>query len=252
MSTASSTSSTNPTIPTQDIEEITLALAGNNLNPVMLTYEFLTSSGIIPRNWELSKQPVTSQRGSQIAFKNGVSILAQPGVVNFVEGISGKSTNDLSCPQIVMEYVKKLPHAEYQKVGISPKTIVPFPATDPDSARKFITGVLLGSGPWKEIGTAPLQAGLNLSYQLEKSILNLSINEAKIQLGDKSSIPALLFSGNFNYNLTDVSDEKKLNQIAEKIQLWSEDLNSFREIVNQKFLQKANQPDSGSSLFDTM
>lgn len=247
------TTTNNPNVPTQEIEEVTIAIAGNNLNPMMLTYEFLTSSGIIPQDWELTKQPVTSQRGSQLSFKNGVSILGQPGVVNFIEGISSKATTEVKSPQIALEYIEKLPHAEYQKVGISPKTIVPFSQTDPDGARKFITEVLLGSGPWKQIGNAPIQAGLNLSYQLEKSVLNLSINEAKIQLGDKTSMPALLFSGSFNYNLPEeLNDEAKLGELKSKIGLWQEDLSIFRNIVKEKFLQKADTSAENQNLFPNM
>jgi hypothetical protein len=237
----------NPNIALKDIEEIGFSLVANNLNPMMLSYEFLTSSGIIPRGWELSKQPVTSQRMSQINFKNGISILAQPGTVNIVEGIGDKKVEELQSADLVLEYVNKLPHAEYQRFGINPKIIVPFSESDLDSANKFITGVLLGTGPWKEFGNAPLQAGLNLSYQLEKSVLNLSINEARVQMPNNVTISALLFSGSFNYSLPKDDENGALNQLKQDINLWQENLQTFREIVKEKFLQQASN--SQESLF---
>ncbi|ELR97418.1 hypothetical protein [Gloeocapsa sp. PCC 73106] len=240
----------NPNIPNEDIEEIGFALVGNNLNPMMLTYEFLTSSGIVPRDWELSKQPVTSQRMSQINFQNGLSIVAQPGTVNFVEGIAGKKVQDIKGANLVLEYVDKLPHAEYQRLGINPKIIVPLSDTDPNAGKTFIVDVLLGSGSWKNFGQGPLQAGINLSYQLEQGVLNLSINEAKIQLPNKLTISSLLFSGNFNYELSSDDDQSKITLLKQQLNLWQENLTTFREIVKQKFLQQATS--SQDSLFPSI
>lgn len=248
---AANTPIPNLNLPTEEIEEIGFTLVGNNLNPMMLSYEFLTSSGIVPRNWELAKQPATSQRMSQIFFQNGVSIVAQPGVVNFVEGVSGKKLKDLHSANLVLEYITKLPHAEYQRLNTTPKMIVPFGDGDPDAGRKFITEVLLNNGSWKEFGQAPIQASLNLSYQLEQTVFNLSINEAKIQLPNKLSLAALLFAGNFTYNLPeDNDDDMKLDKLKTYINLWQKDLNTFREVVKQKFLQTASN--SQESLFSSL
>jgi hypothetical protein len=248
---AANTSIPNLNLPTEEIEEIGFTLVGNNLNPMMLSYEFLTSSGIVPRNWELAKQPATSQRMSQIFFQNGVSIVAQPGVVNFVEGVSGKKLKDLQCANLVLEYITKLPHAEYQRLNTTPKMIVPLGEGDPDAGRKFITEVLLNNGSWKEFGQAPIQASLNLSYQLEQTVFNLSINEAKIQLPNKLSLAALLFAGNFTYNLPeDNDDDMKLDKLKTYINLWQEDLKTFRQVVKQKFLQTASN--SQESLFSSL
>ncbi|TVQ44931.1 MAG: hypothetical protein EA365_09080 [Gloeocapsa sp. DLM2.Bin57] len=248
---ATNTSIPNPNLLTEEIEEIGFSLVGNNLNPMMLSYEFLTSSGIVPRNWELAKQPATNQRMSQIAFQNGVSIVAQPGVVNFVEGVNGKKLKELLSPNVVLEYITKLPHAEYQRLNITPKMIVPFGEGDPDAARKFITEVLLNEGSWKEFGQAPVQASLNLSYQLEQTIFNLGINEAKIQLPNKVSLAGLLFAGNFTYNLPeDNDDDLKLDKLKTYLNLWQENMTTFRQVVKQKFLQTASN--SQESLFSSL
>jgi len=242
--------SPNPNIPTEDIEEIGFSLVGNNLNPMMVSYEFLTSSGVVPRDWELSKQPVTNQRVSQIYFQNGISIIAQPGTVNFLEGVNGKKLKELHSPNIAIEYVNKLPHAEYQRLSINPRIIVPFAADNPDGPRNFIIEGLLTSGSWKTFGTGPVQAGLNISYTLEEAILNLSINEAKIQLPNQLSMNALLFGGSFNYNLPEDDDNRRLTKLTGYINAWKENFNTFRELVKQKFLQTPTN--SQQSLFPSL
>lgn len=41
----------------REIQEIAITLAAKNLNPAMLSEDFLKFSGIVPNEWELSKQP---------------------------------------------------------------------------------------------------------------------------------------------------------------------------------------------------
>ncbi len=53
-------------------------------------------------------------------------------------------------------------------------------------------------------------------------------------------LSALLFSGNFNYDLgedAEISKSQKLTQIAN---YWQEDFKTFRAIVEEKFLASAN------------
>lgn len=226
-----------PQAPLQirEIQEIAIALSAKNLNPTMLSEEFLKFSGIVPNEWELGRQPVLGPNLSQVTFQNGVSIVAQPRTITFMEAIGAKDPNELQTSRVARLYVEKLPNAEYQTLTISPKSLVPFPG-NPDGARHYITRTLLAPGPWQEFGTAPVQAGINLLYQLERCQFSLSINEAKIQMPDQSSIPALLFAGNFNYDITGNLQQERLEKIGQGIDDWQSDLEAFREIVNQRFL----------------
>ncbi len=219
----------------QDIQEIAIAISAKNLNPTMLSQDFLKLSGIVPSDWELARKPVQSPRLSQVSFQNNVNIVAQPGTISFMEAIGKKTAKELKIPQVVRNYVEKLPQAEYQALNISLKSLVPFPGHQ-DAPRKYITGTLLSPGPWQKFGKAPLQAGINFLYQLERCECSLSINEARLQQQDKPTIPALLFAGSFIYNLASDREQERLNQLGQGIDNWETDWETFREIVYQKFL----------------
>jgi hypothetical protein len=230
------------TFPSQikEIEELAIAISAKNLNPTMLSEEFLKFSGIVPNDWELAKPSVLNPNFAQVTFQNGVSVIAQPRTISFLEPIATADSSELKSPNVARQYVEKLPHAEYQGLSVSPKSLIPFPGRQ-DAARLYITTTLLAPGEWQEFGKAPVQAGLNLLYQLEHCQFTLSINEARLQISEQAGIPALLFAGSFNYPILSESQSERLEQLDQDLARWHSDLEAFREVVHQKFL---GQPQS--------
>ncbi|BAQ65321.1 hypothetical protein GM3709_2086 [Geminocystis sp. NIES-3709] len=231
-----------------DIEELTISLVIKNFNPTLLTYDLLTMSGIVPLDWELARQPVVNPRGSQVSFKNGVNIIAQPNTISFVEGLANKDSKTLEFANVAQKYISKMSNAEYQGISISPKIIVPF-IQEEDGGKNYINNQLLNEGQWRNFGNLTPQASLNLFYQLDQCQLVLNINPAKLQQPNEAVISAVLFAGSFNYTLTELTGETRTNKMIGIINSWGKDLEIFRELVYQKFLQKAIV--EKQSLFDS-
>ena len=82
-STTNSTSSVTSSKEISRIEEIGIVLAANDLNPTMAGYDFLKVSGIVPQDWELSRQPIQKPSSVQLNYTHGVNITAQPRTVSF-------------------------------------------------------------------------------------------------------------------------------------------------------------------------
>ncbi len=221
------------------IEEIGIVICAKELTPTVINLEFLKFSGIIPKEWQLAQQPIFSPAFAQLNFDSGVNIVAQPRTINFIEAIGKRNINQLFVPAVACKYVEKLPHAEYQTVSICPKILIPLPAS-PEAPRKFITESLLVRGSWQELGNKPLEAGVNLIYQLETCQLNLNISEVKLQQNEHSPISALLFTGSYNYNLLNGSREQQNAALSQIVINYKFDFMKFREIIEQKFLRMAN------------
>jgi hypothetical protein len=64
----------------------------------------------------------------------------------------------------------------------------------------------------------------------------VAINEAKLQLPDGKILGALLFAGNFNYNLSEGRD--RFNLLKQYLGQWQKDLEIFRELIIQRFLER--------------
>lgn len=224
-----------------DIQEVAITVAARNLDPTILNEQFLKFSGIIPEDWELARQPVLGPQGSQIVFKNGLAIVAQPRTVTFTETIGNRNISEILVAEMARQYASKLPKAEYQGLTISPKCLVPF-ADNADGARQYITQTLLAPGPWQDFGKAPVQAGVNFLYQFETCQLNLAINQATIQIPEQPNVAALLFAGNFNYPIENPSTEGRLALLGQYLEGWQSDLQTFRSMIYDRFLVQQSQP----------
>ena len=226
------------------IEEISVVIVAQDLTPTMMSLDFLKFSGIISKEWELSQQPVLNPNLAQLNFTNGISINAQPRSVTISESLSNKAAENLVFHTVASKYIEKLPYAEYMAFGLNPKILLPFP-NSPSSARQYIASTLLGSGSWKKIGTVPVQAGVNLLYHLDRCQMSISVSEAQLRKSSEQ-VTAILFSGNFNYSINPDanSSETRMMQVVNFLNNWKTDLEEFREIINQKFLDDSGRSNS--------
>ena len=232
----------------KDIQEIGITISAQNLNPAILNIDFLKSSGIVPGDWQLAKQPVLSAARSQLSFQNGLNIVAQPRTITFAEALkldgNGQSiAADLNAPLVAAKYVESLPHANYQGLNIAPRILVNFPSPE-NTPRKFLVETLLSPGPWRNIGKAPAQASVNFVYLLERCQLSVSLNEVRLRPKGQDPIPAILFAGTFGYGVANVAEAERVAHIKSRIQAWAADLDEFQGIVHQKFLGGGSGGDS--------
>lgn len=219
-----------------EIQDISLILAVTNLNPLLLTLEFLQGSGIIPQTWELAQPPVLSTGSARLVFRNGSSLVAEPGKVTFTEVLSpNKALEAVEIAEIAGKYVATLPNLDYRAVGINPRCFVTF-RDRPEAAHRFITETILSPGNWQEVGLAPVEAGINLTYALEGRVLRWNIKEARLQLGDSEAIPAVLFASNFHYDLAGEMGQERSHDVQQHLKNWRTDLEMFRDLANNRFL----------------
>ena len=230
-----------PQTSVNEIKELGISIVANNLNPSMLTPNFLISTGIMPSDSQLTRQPVLTANRAQLNFRNGLNIVAQPRIITFTQGIGNKELSELKGPEIALTYVEKLPNAQYQRVSILPKFLVTLNGEE-DAGRKFITETLIAQGPWHNFGEAPIQAGVNLLYKLEQCQLNLSVNEAKLQQAEQATKPAILFSGQFNYNVASDNQQERTDKLRQALSNWQSNLETFQKIINQGFLAQNQKP----------
>ena len=178
-------------IPTLTIQELALTLTAKNHSPTLLNSDFLKYSGIVPTDWELARPPILGPQISQVAFTNGINIVAQANAITFIESLSTKPLEDTKIPAVIRKYVEALPRTDYQTLSINPRSFITFQEGDENTARKYITSTLLSEGSWSDVGKAPVKAGVNLVYPLERGELKLSVAEALLQLPNADPTPGL-------------------------------------------------------------
>ena len=215
-------------------EELSIVVVARNHNPTILNPDFLKYNEIVPLDWELAGPPVCVDLMAQVTYANSVKIVSQFDKVIFTETLAEKETKDVSIPKIAKRYIETLPHVEYRAVGINLKGHVIF--QDEAAIQKFIVETLLAPGPWQQFGEAKPKAGIKLVYVIRGCQLSLTVEENKLQLPDKI-LPVALFSANFHRDLTGENKKQRLDHLFKSIDNWENDLKTFKELVNEKFLK---------------
>jgi hypothetical protein len=216
-----------------NLQELAIVIAVREIDPTLVTPEFLKYSQIIPTEWEVAGQPARSFQGSQVTFKNGVTVIAQPQRINFAELVGDRSPTELEIPKLAEKLVAVLPNLSFVGVGINMRGYLDF-GTDRHRLREFMFQNLLAPGAWQQLGNTPVQAGINLGYTFDERRLNLSINEATIQTAEAQVNSIALFAGNFDYDIAGTiapaAHTQRINQI---ITNWQRDLALYQEVVSK-------------------
>lgn len=218
------------------IQELAIAIAAKNFNPTILNPDFLKYGDLIPEDWELARSPVFTKTTVQLIFKNGVGIIAQPNRMVFVEALNTKNLDEIEVPAITRKCIEKLPKLDYKAVGINPRGYVSYDSND--EAYSYFHQTLLNSGEWQNVGNARMSASLQLAYSLDRCQLNLAVNQGMLNLPEDKSMPVILFSGNFNYEIAGNTQSERLQDLNQVVENWQSNLDTFREVVDNKFLQQ--------------
>ncbi|MBE9212782.1 hypothetical protein IQ247_08760 [Plectonema cf. radiosum LEGE 06105] len=219
---------------TVQIQELAIAITAKDLNPNAVNLDFLKYSNIISSDWELARPAVQTKSLTQLVFQNGIAIVTQPNRIVFAEAIDQKDIQQKIISQLAAKFIEKLPNIQYQAVGINPKGFVTF--TESNGAANYVLKNLLASGEWREFGKTPVKAAIQLAYTLEDYILNLTINEGLLKISAEKSLPAVLFSGNFNYNIVGNHQQERLQDLHRILQNWNKNLETYQQLINDKFL----------------
>jgi hypothetical protein len=218
-------------------QEFGIIIAAKNHNPTLLNPDFLKYSGIVPTEWELARQPISNQSVSQVAFTNGVLIVAEPTRVIFIQAIEGKAAAEIVVADIAKKYVQTLPNVEYEAVGLNPRSYMTF-VQQQDAARQYLAETLLSPGPWQEVGNTPVRATLNLVYTMDRCPFYLTVSEAALRNPDETSTPIVLFNGSFSYEVKSETAPERIGNLHQIIDNWQVDLATYQEIISTKFLAK--------------
>jgi hypothetical protein len=219
-------------------QEIAIVIAVPVENPTILNEVFLKQAGIIPSDWQLEREPVYSDRVAQIMFTNGLSIVAQPDRLMFLEIVGDKSIETLQAGEVAQKYIAALKMADYRSVGINFRSYAP--KNSPDAATTYINNELLAPGNWQQYNNSKMRASINLNYDLGDRQLNFAIDAATIQFPTPLTHPAVVFSGTFSYDIT-ASSGDRVTSISAIIGTWQQEFNEFNSFITRRLIATTSE-----------
>ena len=220
------------------LQELSIVLAAPGQSPAIVNLENLIFNGTIPKEWELSREPMYSPQAAQLAFTNSVVVTAQGNRVVFSESLMGKEYGEIQISKLASRYVRSFSELSYEAVGINPMGHADMGGSE-ESVRRYFNENLLSEGSWNQIEEATAQVQLNFRYNLLQRTLNLAVSEVGLRNGDESISKVVLFSGNFQYLIDETQSAERLEAVNRSLACCESDLAQFTTIVDSKFLGNA-------------
>ena len=78
-----------------------------------------------------------------------------------------------------------------------------------------------------------MQQELKFVYQFEHSHCTLTIDEGKLRQSEMESLPIVIFSGNFTYQISDRELNNRAKAIKEIVANWQDDFEIFQNIISE-------------------
>ena len=222
---------------TVTVQEIVAILATQGQTPSVVNAEFLQYSGIIPDDWELTRQPVYTDDVAQMAYNTNVTVTVQPNRIVVAQALEGQLPEDLQCTQIARQLAMALPKVNYRAFGFNAIGYVPFPEGK-TAIHQYLNQTLLAPGPWQEFQGAAVDPALELAYNLPQGRLSLSAREAVLRKRDpaEDETPIVSFTGTIEHVLNQTDAAAKLEALIGYLDHWHDDLKTYTDLVNNNFL----------------
>ncbi|MEL7068629.1 MAG: hypothetical protein AAGN15_08275 [Cyanobacteria bacterium J06581_3] len=222
------------------VQEIIIILATQGQTPSVINADFLQYTGIIPEDWQLSRQPVYTEDVAQIAYQNNVTVTVQPNRIVVAQSVENLSTEEPIAPEIARKLAIALPKVNYRAFGFNAIGYVSF-ADDKAPVRRYLNQTLLADGPWQTFNGTPVETSFEFAYDLPQGRLSLSASEATLRKTDQpeGSTPILSLTGTVEHVLTQEDTTERLNELLGHLDSWQSDLNTYIDLVNNGFLPTA-------------
>jgi hypothetical protein len=175
-------------------------------NPSILHPSFLRAQNIVPVDWELAGNPVSTPAVSAVKYANGITFIADS--TRLVIRDEAPRKTDL-VHDLAIKYVNALPHVHYSAVGINFDGYIECPNPEDWARERF-----LKRGPGNDDKLKPNAVGLKFAYAVDQGVLNLSCDSGTVRRASENhETPCLLISANYSLPVSEVSIDDARNAI---------------------------------------
>ena len=204
-----------------DICELSIVIVAQSNNPTILNPDFLHQNGIVGENWRVDEAvpPLTTPVMSQIAFKGGLLVRADPANVSFTMSAPGASTTTLDvavCVDAAKGYLKTVPHVPYTALGVNPKGI------DRNSPHGRVSNALRSRGAWMVFQSITPRLELKATYEYA---------DKKTTLGVVEEQAGTVYRANIHRDVAEPNQQMRVSSMLAILNAWQSDLADFRALV---------------------
>lgn len=170
-------------------------------NPAIINPDFLRNKGIVPAEWESAPDPICTPAFAQIAYRNGLHILVDPGRCTFSETLNGESKDVYLAHHCAREYANNI---EYNYIALGLNWQVGF--AHPESS-DWLKNRFFRPGKWRS-GMKPTSFAFSVPAP-GSAVCNFTLqtmSKAPQAIFTSSSV-TLMLDCNFHFDLKDVAEK---------------------------------------------
>ena len=180
-----------------EILNTSVVVLAKHHNPTILHPSFLAAEGIVPSDWEVSEQPVSTPVFAMVKYKNGIVFNVEQNRFQVGRDELKDDVEESHLLALACKYVQKLPHVKYESVGINFKGFIE--CADPE---KFVMDRFLKAGIADFNGAHPQASGFRFVYQLNDVRLRLLFDSGKVKRTDnENERSGILIDANYHMDL---------------------------------------------------
>lgn len=180
-----------------EILNTSVVVLAKHHNPTILHPSFLTLEGIVPSDWEVAESPVSTPVFAMVKYKNGIVLNVDESKFQVRENDPKVGVGKSQVPVLASKYVQKLPHVQYQAVGINFQGFIE--CADPEI---LLTERFLKSGSANFNGIHPEAGGFRFVYRLDNVRLRLSFDSGKVKaMKSEPERSGILIAANYHSDL---------------------------------------------------
>jgi len=180
-----------------EILNTSVVVLAKHHNPTILHPSFLSSEAIVPSDWEVAEQPVSTPVFAMVKYKNGIIFNVEENRFQVRRDELKDDVAKSQLPVLACKYVQKLPHVKYQAVGINFKGFIE--CADPEI---LVMDHFLKPGIADFKGAHPEASGFRFVYNLDNVRLRLSFDSGKVKRAeDENERSGILIDANYHIDL---------------------------------------------------
>ena len=127
----------------RDCFKVNTVLVAKGHNPTILHPSFLKNEKIVPEDWELSKDPISTPPFATVAFTSGFSFVVELERLQVAFNGENADKQVVAVSEMARKYAEKLPHVIYTAVGINLSIFC-----DSQEPERVLLQRFVKDGPW--------------------------------------------------------------------------------------------------------
>lgn len=188
------------------LTNVSIVVVAEHHNPTILNPDFLKAAEIVPPDWEVAPDPITTPAMSLVRFTNGIVITVDQSRLHVGDNNRQEGPGDSPVAAIARKYVQKLPHVRFKSVGINFQGMI-----RRSKPRDFLLQRFMTKTKWTSKADPVRKCAIKLEYDGKPGRATIELEASQVKPREQESKPkpdkydVLLVRSNFHRDI--ISDD---------------------------------------------